>query len=138
MTLSRTFPLVFASVLLISLAGIGTPASADIEKGKKNFKRCVTCHSLTEGKNGLGPSLHMVYGRKAGGVPGFKYSKGIKAAAEKGLIWNREHLMDYLKNPRKFLRKFTGKKVSNKMTNKFKKEAFRRDLIDYLESLVKK
>ena len=127
-----------AIVFGLALTGLSGPASADTAKGQKNFKRCKACHSLTEGKNGLGPSLHKVYGRKAGAIAKFKYSKGIKAAAEKGLVWNRENLMDYLKHPRKFLQKYLGvKRVSNKMTNKFKKVNFRKDVIDYLESVSK-
>jgi len=124
--------------VLLALAP-ATAAHADVEKGKKNYKRCVSCHSLDDGKNGLGPSLYRVFGRKAGSVPKFKYSKGIKAAAEKGLVWNRENLMGYLKHPRKFLKKYLGaKSVSNKMNNKFKKEKFRKNLIDYLEAEAKK
>ena len=46
--------------------------------------------------------------------------------------------MAYLKHPKKFLQKYLGKKrVSNKMVNKFKKKKFRKDVIDYLESLGK-
>jgi len=139
--MTTSIPKVLTSILtgLIAVFLTLAPAQADVEKGKKNFKRCVSCHSLTEGKNGLGPSLHQVFGRKAGSLAKFKYSKGMKAAAEKGLVWNRENLMEYLKHPRKFLKKYLDVKlVSNKMNNKFKKEKFRKDLVDYLESLAKK
>ena len=129
---------IFAVAFALALTGQSDPASADIAKGQKNFKRCKACHSLTEGKNGLGPSLYKVYGRKAGAIAKFKYSKGIKAAAEKGLVWNRENLMGYLYYPKKFLQKYLGlKRVSNKMANRFKKEKFREDVVDYLESLNK-
>ena len=37
------------------------------------FAPCTACHS-PHGKNGLGPSLHGVYGRKAGTLGGFTYS----------------------------------------------------------------
>ena len=132
-TVSR-FAIAFAFVLTV-LAG---PAAADAVKGKKNYKRCKACHSLTEGKKLTGPSLYKIYGRKAATMPKFRYSKGLKQAAEKGLVWNRENLMGYLKHPKKFLQKYLGRKrVSNKMVNKFKKEKFRRDVIDYLESLNK-
>ena len=129
---------IFAVAFALALTGQSGPASADIAKGQKNFKRCKACHSLTEGKNGLGPSLYKVYGRKAGAIAKFKYSKGIKAAAEKGLVWNRENLMGYLYYPKKFLQKYLRlKRVSNKMANRFKKEKFRKDVVDYLESLNK-
>lgn len=126
----------FAIAAALALAVLSAPALADAAKGKKNFKRCKACHSLTEGKNLTGPSLHGIYGRKAGAVAKFRYSKGLKMVAEKGLVWDRENLMAYLKHPKKFLQKYLGRKrVSNKMANKFKKEKFRRDVIDYLESL---
>jgi len=133
----------FASIITTFLAVCLTaqpiaPANADIAKGEKNFKRCTACHTLEKGKNRVGPSLYQVYGRKAGQVPKFKYSKGLQEAAAKGLVWNRENLMEYLKDPRKFLRDFTGnKKASNKMLQKFKNEKFRQYVIDYLESLSK-
>ena len=128
----------FAFAIALALSGLSGPASADVARGKKNFKRCKACHSLTEGKNLNGPSLHGIYGRKAASVPKFRYSKGLKQAAEKGLVWERETLMGYLKHPKKFLQKYLGRKrVSNKMANKFRKEKFRRDVIDYLESLGK-
>lgn len=122
----------------LTLAVLSAPAVADVAKGKKNFKRCKACHSLTEGKKLTGPSLYRIYGRKAATMPKFRYSKGLKQAAEKGLVWNRENLMGYLKHPKKFLQKYLGKKrVSNKMINKYKKEKFRRDVVDYLESVSK-
>ena len=124
--------------IALAMAGMPGPVSADIAKGKKNFKRCVACHSLAEGRNGIGPSLYKVYGRKAGSVASFKYSKGIKLAAEKGLAWNRKNLMGYLKHPRSFLKEYLGvTRVGSKMSNRFKKEKFRRDVVDYLESLSK-
>ena len=130
------------STIVVAVAFASTalsgPASADIARGEKNFKRCKACHSLTEGKKLTGPSLYKVYGRKAAAVPKFRYSRGLREAAEKGLVWNRETLMDYLRHPKKFLQKYLGKKrVSNKMVNKFKKKKFRRDVIDYLESVSK-
>ena len=124
--------------IVLACAFLSAPAAADVAKGKKNFKRCKACHSLTEGKKLTGPSLYKIYGRKAGASRKFRYSKGLKMAAEKGLVWDRENLMGYLKHPKKFLQKYLGKKrVSNKMANKYKKEKFRRDVIDYLESLNK-
>lgn len=127
-----------AIALAFALSVASAPAVADAAKGEKNFKRCKACHSLTEGKKLTGPSLYRVYGRKAAAEPKFRYSKGLKEAAAKGLVWNRESLMGYLKHPKKFLQKYLDKKrVSNKMVNKYKKKKFRRDVIDYLESLNK-
>ena len=132
------FVLTLTVAVALALTSLSGPTAADAVRGKKNFKRCKACHSLTEGKKLTGPSLHKIYGRKAATMPKFRYSKGLKQAAEKGLVWNRENLMGYLKHPKKFLQKYLGKKrVSNKMANKYKKEKFRKDVVDYLESVSK-
>ena len=43
-----------------------------------------------------GPNLAGVYGRKAGTVPGFKYSAGF---ADADWTWDEAHLDPYLANP---------------------------------------
>ena len=43
-----------------------------------------------------GPSLGGVYGRKAGSVPGYKYSAGF---ADADWAWDDTHLDPYLTNP---------------------------------------
>jgi cytochrome c len=73
-----------------TLAGTGDPA-----RGKLVFeKRCTGCHSMEI--NGEGPRLSRVYGRKAGSVPGFDYSPGLKNS---GLTWNDETLEKWLSGP---------------------------------------
>lgn len=114
-------------------------AIADAAKGKRNFARCMVCHTLKPGLNRVGPSLHNVFGSKAGQAPKYKYSDSMKQAGEKGLVWTRENLMGYLEDPKAFLQKYLGtKRVKNKMFMKFKNKKFREDVIDYLESLKKK
>ncbi len=62
-----------------TLAGDG-----DAGRGKMVFeKRCVGCHALDADREG--PRLAGVFGRKAGSVPGFTYSAGLKSL---GLTWN--------------------------------------------------
>ncbi len=68
--------------------------------GEKVFAKCAACHSLEAGKNGLGPSLHGVVGRKAGSVEGYVYSTANKASGD---IWAGEMLFTYLENPRKVM-----------------------------------
>jgi cytochrome c len=61
-------------------------------RGKELFeKRCGGCHSLDNDKEG--PHLRGVYGRKAGSVPTFKYSDGMKAA---GFTWDAASLNRWL------------------------------------------
>ncbi len=83
------FPLVFTA--------IASPAWAqDAANGKKLFDdQCVVCHAVTE-KNGAGPGLKGVYGRKPAGTAGFRYSRAIKGAA---FTWDDKALDTYLNDP---------------------------------------
>ncbi len=49
---------------------------------------CRTCHSIKEGDHRIGPSLHKIFGSKAGSRPGFNSSAAMKNS---GLTWNEEH-----------------------------------------------
>jgi len=62
------------------------------------FAPCKVCHSIDKGgKNGLGPNLNGVVGRKAGSVAGFNYSAAMKAF---GKSWTPALLDAYLADPR--------------------------------------
>lgn len=82
-----------------AMAAFAAPAMADGDAaaGEKVFNKCKACHSLEEGKNKVGPSLHGVIGRKAASLDGFKYSKAMQ---ESGLTWDEATLHKYLENPR--------------------------------------
>jgi len=54
-----------------SAAPSAQPASKEIQAGRLVFRKCQACHSLENGKNGLGPSLAGIVGKKAGSVPGY-------------------------------------------------------------------
>lgn len=78
-------------------AALGAPGPAPAVDGAMLFQqRCAVCHSIVAGKNGAGPSLAKVEGRKAGSVPGFAYSPALKAS---GLTWDGAKLDHYLENP---------------------------------------
>lgn len=72
-------------------------AEGDPEQGKRAFAQCVACHSIDEGQNRIGPSLHDIMGKAAASVEGFDYSP---AMAESGLTWDDETMAEFLKNPR--------------------------------------
>jgi cytochrome c len=93
----------FAALLSLGLAGglAGAAGAAraqdDIAAGQHAFTPCKLCHSLDPGKNGIGPSLAGVVGRKAGTAPNFAYSDAMKSS---GITWDESSLNDYLKNPK--------------------------------------
>ncbi|MEE9587630.1 MAG: cytochrome c family protein [Hyphomicrobiaceae bacterium] len=93
--------------LAISIAVIvgATPAWAqDPNQGALVFNQCRACHAIGPGaRNKAGPALNGIVGRKAASVPGFNYSKAMKEAAAKGLIWNEQSLSAYLESPDTFL-----------------------------------
>jgi cytochrome c len=109
---------------VFALASHQALAGADLAKGEKLFKRCKTCHSLEEGKKKVGPSLFGLFGRTAGSVEGYKYSKAMK---ESGIVWDEETLDAYLTKPKDLVPKtkmaFPG----------LKKEQDRIDIIAYLK-----
>ena len=108
------------------LAALATTSFAEgnAEKGKKTFRKCKSCHAVDDGKNKVGPHLFNIYGRQAGVVEGFKYSKALK---DSGLIWTSETLDGYLENPKKYL---NGTKMS---FAGLKKQSQRDDVIAYLK-----
>ncbi|MDP6388874.1 MAG: c-type cytochrome, partial [Alphaproteobacteria bacterium] len=74
--------------LVVALALAAGPAlSADAKKGKKIYNKCKACHSLKKGKKKVGPTLHGVFGRKAGTLKGFKFSKAMKKS---GIVWDEK------------------------------------------------
>jgi cytochrome c len=122
MKIKGCLPVLVASV--IAVASHSAAAEGDVAKGEKLFKRCAACHSLEAGKKKIGPSLAGVFGRKAGTVEGFKYSKAMMAS---DIVWDEETIDQYLEKPKTFIPK-------NKMAFPgFKKPEQRADVIAYLK-----
>ena len=72
----KTF-LILITLLIVVLHT--TAKAADPAAGKLVFNTsCAICHSVLQGKNGLGPSLFDIVGRKAGQVKGFIIPPPIK------------------------------------------------------------
>ena len=70
--------------------------TAAAEDGQLAFNNvCRTCHTLEEGDNRLGPSLHKIIGRKAGSLPNYRYSNAMKGA---DLVWDRATLDRFISN----------------------------------------
>ncbi len=81
--------------LSISVAD-GKAIYGDPTAGKEVFNQCVSCHSVAAGENKVGPTLHGIIGRKAGQIPGFRYSDANKNS---GKVWTEQELYTYLANP---------------------------------------
>ena len=60
-----------------------------LSNGQKQFARkCSVCHTLEpDGKRRAGPTLHKVFGRIAGTLDGYKYSKAL---IDSKIIWNEK------------------------------------------------
>jgi cytochrome c2 len=92
-------PAAAATTTQVAMAG-------DADAGKKVFRKCKACHSLKEGKNGAGPSLHGIIGAAAGQTEGFRYSKAMIGS---GITWDAETLAGYLADPKGYM---PGNKVA--------------------------
>jgi len=75
----------------------GARLSGDTERGRRIFAQCATCHSIEQGVNRVGPSLHAIVGRESGTIPGFRYSAANQAS---DIVWTEQELFSYLENPR--------------------------------------
>jgi nitrite reductase (NO-forming) len=93
-----------------------TPASmtGEAAAGAQVYKKCQACHSLQPGKNGIGPSLAGIVGKKAASVEGYNYSSPMKAS---NLTWDAKTLDAYLTDPQKVVpgnkMPFPGLKTEN-------------------------
>ena len=74
-------------------------AHADAAKGEDVFKKCASCHTITQGgPNGIGPNLYGVLGDSIGtGRGGFAFSDALKAHGGK---WDFKEINKWLMNPR--------------------------------------
>ena len=82
-------------------------ASASAAEGAKVFKKCAACHSITQGgSNKIGPALWGVFGRKAGSISDYKYSK---AMAAHGKTWSFDEMNSFLIKPKDWIK---GTKMS--------------------------
>src|SRR4051794_24189841 len=75
-----------AALLLAAVAFSDT--KADTAAGRASFeKRCTGCHALD--RDGVGPRLAGVVGRKAGSLSGFPYSDAVRKSS---VVWTEAAL----------------------------------------------
>jgi cytochrome c len=92
---------ILLALAIALLAPLPAAASGDPVRGAEIFRKCVACHTVESGgRNRVGPRLHGVFGRKAGGIDGFRYSDALKGS---GIVWDDTTLDAYLKDSEGFV-----------------------------------
>ena len=113
---------------LALLAAAASADATDLGAAEAQFKKsCGTCHvAVAEAGTRQGPNLFGVVGRKAGSVPGFKYSPAL-AAGGGDIIWDEGTLDRWLTDPQSVI---PGAVMLYKQADPDK----RRLVIDYLKT----
>jgi cytochrome c len=119
--------LVIPALAVVLTAWMAVPALA-AESAPAAFNgHCRQCHSVKEGDNRLGPSLHNIYGAKAGSSPAYPgYSQGMKSA---GVTWDDATLDKFIENP--------DQVIPNNNMKPFQgiaDQAVRKQIVDFLKS----
>lgn len=94
------------SVVVLNLGASVTRAQefGDAARGEELFSKCSGCHQVgPEARNRTGPHLNGIFGRVAGSVEGFHYSKAFERAGAKGLEWHADTLSAFMENPRQLV-----------------------------------
>ena len=93
------------AVLALVAAAVSPAAGEEIgdaARGEDLFKKqCSACHQIGDGaKNRVGPRLNGLFGRRAGALEDFSYSKSMARMGADGLTWTLETLDAYVHNPK--------------------------------------
>ena len=139
----------YLSVTAFGLSMLAAPvfadahAMGDAEAGEKVFSKCKACHSIVDdagdavvrgGRNG--PNLYGVYQRQAGTAEDFKYGDDLVAAGEAGLEWNEADFVNYVADPRAFLREYLDdSKAKSRMSFKLGDEEDAMNVWAYIVSV---
>ena len=119
-----------AAAIVVSLFATQAFAQAgNAARGERVFnQQCKTCHSLEEGPSLTGPTLHGMFGRKAGTAAGFESSPEM---IKSGIVWDDTTLAEYSRDPKA---KVPGTKM---VFNGIKQAGQLADLVAYLKQATK-
>ena len=117
----------FAAAAFAVAAG-AAQAEGDAVRGEKKFEECAACHKLDRADDGLGPSLHGVFGRKAGSLTEYRYSPALKRS---NITWTSQAMDTFISDPQAAV-------AGNRMPYAGLADAAdRADLIAYLQKTFK-
>lgn len=95
------------SLATMTLLSMTAAKAQDAAAGEKSFGKCRACHQVGEtAKNGVGPVLNGLFGRKSGSAEGYNYSDANKNS---GITWDDAVFAEYIQNPKG---KIPGTKMS--------------------------
>jgi cytochrome c len=111
------------SMMLFFAVAYGETRVGGAARGKDLYEsRCMACHSLDHSR--IGPAHRGVFGRHAGQVAGFDYSKALRSAP---VTWTARSLDRWLTDPEAFL---PGQKMGYSVAD----AQDRADIISFLAS----
>lgn len=86
------------------IVSVGPSSEFESRVDSETFRWCRFCHTFEkDAKPLVGPNLYAIFGKQAGTVPNFYYSKAMAEAGRNGLIWNDQTLSRYLEDPDGFV-----------------------------------
>ena len=75
--------------------------AGDAAAGQRVFNQCRACHTIDQGgRNGVGPNLWGIVGRKAASIEAFRYSANMRELGAAGHTWTVDNLRAYLRDPK--------------------------------------
>ena len=117
---------------------IDTPnlEAGDRKRGEQYFYEriyggCSVCHTLVKDRKWIGPSLHGIFGRKAGTIEGFVYSRAMR---ESGIVWDAKAIDRLIQNPRAYV---PGTRMFHKGLPGTQHAQIRRDIIAFLKEATR-
>lgn len=118
---------VVRGLIVVLTTGVAAPGiAAEVSPATFN-NHCRTCHTVKEGDNRLGPSLHNIHGATAGSSSSYAgYSQSMKSS---GHVWDDATLDRFIENPEQV--------VPNNNMKPYKGIAdpsVRKQIIEYLKS----
>lgn len=92
-----------AALVGMALAAVAPAAAQEVgsvglNEGPRIYGQCIGCHQIGPGARhtSRGPHLNGVFGRRAGSIEGFYFSRALLRS---GIVWDEETVAAYIENP---------------------------------------